>query len=531
MEDVLDSGRKRKNSDESDQNVFPSKSKARSSHSSKRLKTMSEEEVRLEKLVFGESSLFSRRNDFNRQFDPKDVEDLDSGLDEGYELGIGEFEGAMDVMTTSEDKTCRSVSDRKALQPAWHDDDDIPNRGSVGVSGNSLLWARLNQSSRDQPSRCVATSDSEDSDDEQSANSDDDGDLLRHCGDLLTGKRATVHYGSRGGSIPSGVLRFRKVNALNRATHFEGPLITNVQFHPTSSVAAVAGVAGVASILEVDGRNNAKLSSIQFERFPVHCARFSTDGMELLVGSKSHSHLYSYDLVGGRTTKIHINRALGTTNAKNFEISPDGDHIALAGRWGAVHIFSARTKEWITTLQMTGDVNCMSFSSDGLHLYTYGAAGEVWVWSMASHSCVHRFVDEGSFGGSALAVAPSGRFIACGCPSGNVNLYDRDEAFKPAINGPSRPTPICTISNLVTPITSLKFDPSSELLFLSSSEKAHAARLFHMPSRTVFINFPGRTPRMSNPLCVDFSPHGGYLTIGSSKGTALLYRLSHFGSY
>ncbi|XP_046390158.1 U3 small nucleolar RNA-associated protein 18 homolog [Ischnura elegans] len=528
MDEVLSVRRKRKNSEECDQNVFGSNSKAKTSNM-KKLKRLTEaekeEEARLEKLVFGESSLADRRRE-QPHHGVKDMSDLDSGLEEGDELLFGDGEAAMDIITASEDKVCQVSSVKKDLRPAWEDDEDPPPRRTG--EGSGVRWARLSGGAA--PLR-----DSSDSDDEHSADSDDgdDDDLLRHCGELLHAKKAVAVVPSSGASqLPSGVLRFRKANALNRVTHVEGPLITSVQFHPTSTVAAVAGVSGVASIVEVDGRNNAKLASIQFERFPIHCARFSSNGSELLVGSRSHAHLYSYDLIEGRTTRVLINRALGITNAKNFEVSPDGERIALAGRWGEVHILSARAKEWISTLQMTGEVNCMSFSHDGAFLYTYGESGQVWVWSMSSLSCTHRFVDEGSLAGSALAISPCSRFIACGCTSGHVNLYQSDDALKMAVvDGVCKPSPLCTISNLVTPVTSLKFDPSSELLFMASSEKADAARMLHVAKRTVFTNFPGRAPGMERPLCADISPHGGYLSIGSSKGTAFLYRLSHFGSY
>ncbi|KAG8228557.1 hypothetical protein J437_LFUL008635 [Ladona fulva] len=291
-------------------------------------------------------------------------------------------------------------------------------------------------------------------------------------------------------------------------------------------------VSGVSSItqpllwfFQVDGRDNPKLVSVQFERYPVHCGRFSTDGSELLVGSRNHPHFYSYDLMDGKITKINANQGLDQTHTKLFEMSPCGRYVALLGRWGAVHLLTARTKEWVSTLQMTGNVASLSFSSNGSHLYTYGETGEVWVWDIASRSCIHRFADEGSFGGECVAVSPSGRFIACGSQAGIVNLYERDEAFRPAIDGCSRPSPAYTIGNLTTPITSLLFDPTSELLVLASEHKAEAIRIAHLPSRSVYCNFPGFNSKLNKTLCMDISPHGGYLTVGDNKGNANLFRL------
>lgn len=549
MDNPIRVNKKRKNSGDSDSTSF----KMRKKGPEKKPKILGEEErheeARLEKLVFGEASFLSR-NEF-LHLDSKDMEELDSGLEEDeLETAGGEVEGVMDTVMASEKSNRRLSESKKKLQPAWQDEEDLskrfrtaavgsgsspsrpPTRRHCGLVDTNLMWARLNRNTRGRSTHHEGTSDSEDSDDEQSGDSDD-GDILRHCGDLFQRRRtvASVQLGTRDGAIPGGSIHFKKVHSLNNETYVEGPLISDVRFHPTSSVAAVAGISGIASIFQVDGRNNSKLASVQFERYPVHCARFSTDGSELLVGSKSHPHFFSYDLLEGRTTKMLTNQCLEQTNTKNFEMSPCGRFIALAGRWGAAHILTSRAKEWVTTFHMTGDISSMCFSPDGSQLFTFGESGEVWVWDMGSRVCIHRFADEGSFGGSSLAVSPSGRFIACGCQTGLVNLYDRDEAFKSAAGGCARPSPIYTISNLVTSITTLRFDPTSELLVMASADKADAIKMVHLPSRSVYCNFPGRNPKISRPLCVDISPHGGYLTIGNSKGTALLYRLDHFGNY
>jgi U3 small nucleolar RNA-associated protein 18 len=52
----------------------------------------------------------------------------------------------------------------------------------------------------------------------------------------------------------------------------------------------------------------------------------------------------------------------------------------------------------------------------------------------------------------------------------------------------------------------------------------------HIPSCTVYQNWP--TPR--TPLhyvqSLAFSPHSGYLAVGNDKGRALLFRLNHYES-
>lgn len=50
----------------------------------------------------------------------------------------------------------------------------------------------------------------------------------------------------------------------------------------------------------------------------------------------------------------------------------------------------------------------------------------------------------------------------------------------------------------------------------------------HVPSMTVFSNFPERkVDSLRIPTCMDFSLNSGYFSIGTHRGSALLYRLVH----
>ncbi|CAG2067467.1 unnamed protein product [Timema podura] len=99
-------------------------------------------------------------------------------------------------------------------------------------------------------------------------------------------------------------------------TYTEGPQIKSVQFHPGSTVGLVAGVSGVASLFQVDGYNNTKLQSVQFERFPIHCARFTNDGSQFLVGSLHHRHFFCYDMMADKSLRIINSPAAEITHMK-----------------------------------------------------------------------------------------------------------------------------------------------------------------------------------------------------------------------
>lgn len=46
----------------------------------------------------------------------------------------------------------------------------------------------------------------------------------------------------------------------------------------------------------------------------------------------------------------------------------------------------------------------------------------------------------------------------------------------------------------------------------------------HLPSQTVFCNWPVRRTPLGYVTAVDISPHSKYLAIGNAKGRVLLYR-------
>ena len=103
---------------------------------------------------------------------------------------------------------------------------------------------------------------------------------------------------------------------LNHDTYSEGPVIKAVQFHPSATVGLVAGLSGIASLFQVDGRSNTKLQSVQFERYPINCARFTPSGEQFIVGSQHHPFFHTYDMMVGRSMRGLPSRELGITTTK-----------------------------------------------------------------------------------------------------------------------------------------------------------------------------------------------------------------------
>lgn len=486
------------------------------------------EERRLEKLVFGDASdvvanLDSDDDLLELEFGgtpsvkgPRCSASMPSEEDSGVE------EGDLSPSSTDEEKS------RFQREPVWmdEDDDNIQAKQAFHLQGRTL---QESSNSREQYSSFLkrkyeslsgtprwaelGTGSSRKSDSDS-----DDEDVMQHSGPFLSHHRPQ--------NLGKGLLETKHLRDLNVDSNSEGPIITATEFHPTSTVALVAGLGGAVSIVQVDGKTNTKLQTIQFERFPVRCAHFSHDGSQFLVGSQHHGHFFVHDMMEGRTIKVPISHTSEVTNMKSFSMSPDGRLIAALGRFGHIHLITAQSKEWLGSLKMNADVKAICFNKDGSRLYSHGDGGEVYIWDMRSRSCIHRFTDDGCIVGTSLALAPSEQYLACGSSSGVVNVYEGTNIFSSAA-----PRPIKVALNLVTQITSLKFNTTSEVLAMASVDKENAVRLMHFPSMTVYSNFPHISENVMRPQCLDFSPQSGFLSIGNNRGHALLYRLKHFGNY
>lgn len=350
---------------------------------------------------------------------------------------------------------------------------------------------------------------------ERKDDDDSDDEILRTAGHLASG--------SESASLSRNLLTFKRMKDLNRVTYAEGPSITGIEFHPTSSVSLVTGSRGIATIYSIDGKKNDKLHSMAFKNFPIRCCRFNRDGSEAIFGG-SQKYFYNYNLIGGQTQRIFLPKQI--TKMIHFEVSPCGQYIAVIGRFGEVHLLHTNSKELICTFKQQSDATSVAFSMDSMHLFSHGNESEVHVFDIRQQQCVHRFIDDGCINGSCVTISPNGKLLAAGSEQGVVNVYHYNDMF-----AKQTPTPVKTILNLTTAISTTKFNHSSEILAIASKEIPDAVKLVHFPSGTVFSNFPGVQSNFGKPDVVQFSPQSGYLAIGNHSKEVALYRLKHFNNY
>ncbi|XP_043278419.1 U3 small nucleolar RNA-associated protein 18 homolog [Venturia canescens] len=506
---------KKRITDDEETEIQAAKTKTR------KTKYNSAEETRLEKLVFGDPGNVIKNllvhDDSTKKSIAKRIEGPSISTDESDQDDV-----RFEMETDSEDD--HHGMDKTAKTVAWVDDNDenysiaaalktqrrrLP-KGRQEQTYTQLLENKLTQIVGSPKWARLNTQVKNNDDDE-----DSDSEILRHSNHLTVPTTRKLR---------KGTIDIKVLTDINKSTHTEGPIVTSVEFHPTSTVAMVAGLSGILSLFQIDGRENTKLQSIRFEKFPINCAKFLHQGSEVIVGSRNCAYSHAYDLMSGKTHKIPLPH--GVTNMQKFETSPDGKFIAVIGKRGVIHLLLSSTKELVTNFKMNRRCLAIGFSPNSDKLITHGDGEEMYIWDLKSRSCIHKAVDDGCITSSAITFSPSGQFLATGSKQGVVNVYETETVLREKY-----PKPLKIVLNLVTPITKLKFNPASEILSMASKCKENAFKMMHLPTFTVFSNFPTFQTKMFHPLDIDFSPGSGYLGLTNDKGYAYLYRLKHYNNY
>lgn len=373
-------------------------------------------------------------------------------------------------------------------------------------------WARLDSRENDYDSG------EEDSDEESGVvaakgykDDEDVNDILRSDQDLVV---------KSSGKLLPGILEYTKLVDANAEDLSSGP-ITSVQFHRNAQLLLTAGLDRRLRFFQIDGKRNTKIQSIFLEDCSIQKASFLPDGSQVIISGR-RKFFYSFDLVKATVDKIGPLTGREEKSLEYFEVSPDSKTIAFTGNEGYILLVSAKTKELIGTLKMNGTCRSLAFSEDGQHLLSSGGDGHIYHWDLRTRACFHKGVDEGCINGSFLCTSPRGNMFAAGSDSGIVNIYNREDFL-----GGKR-KPLKTVENLTTKVGFMKFNHDAQILAISSKYASKSLKLVHVPSFTVFSNWPPPNKSLSNPTCLDFSPGGGFMAFGNAAGKVLLYKLHHY---
>jgi U3 small nucleolar RNA-associated protein 18 len=110
-------------------------------------------------------------------------------------------------------------------------------------------------------------------------------------------------------------------------------------------------------------------------------------------------------------------------------------------------------------------------------------------------------------------------------------VYDSATAWKPSdISSIRERKPLKALGNLTTAVDSMSFNHDAQLLGLASSEKKDALKMVHLPSLTVFSNWPTASTPLGKVTAMAFSKGSEFFAVGNKQGKVGLYLLEHYKS-
>ncbi|KAJ9640769.1 U3 snoRNP protein [Knufia peltigerae] len=391
-------------------------------------------------------------------------------------------------------------------------------------------------------------------------------ELLRSAGSLTSTARqpSQEHKGPR--KLRPEVIDIQRTKDVAAS----GPSsIDSLQFHPYYPLLIAAGPSSMATIYHVSPHPpnpNPILTSLHLKGTPIHTAAFCRPSSTTAVTDAEHDqthiflssrrrYFHSWSLSTGVVKKV--TRALyGDTRKEqrtmeSFKVSPCGRYIGLVGSsrkgGGSINVLSTETMQWVCSCRVDsrGGVADFAWWRNGNGFAVVGKNGEVSEYDIDSRRVVARWIDEGAVGITVIALggAPSpgqacrggSLWVAVGSSSGVVNLYDRRGWSTEAAEGAAttnppgtdeRPKPARVLEQLVTPISHIEFSEDGQMLVMGSRWKKGALRLVHLPSCTVYRNWPTDKTPLGRVSAVALSPDGRYLAVGNDQGKIKLWEIS-----
>jgi U3 small nucleolar RNA-associated protein 18 len=278
---------------------------------------------------------------------------------------------------------------------------------------------------------------------------------------------------------------------------------------------------------------------------PIRRSEFLSPNGDEIIFAGRRRYFHSWHLASGTVKKITRiqGHQLEKKTMERFRTSPDGQHMAVIATdrkgGGMLNILSVATMQWIAQarLDARGGIADFAWWSTGEGITILGRDGQVAEWSLLTKRTVGTWRDDGSIGGTVMALGghggPAGlggdRWVALGSTSGILNVYDRNDLVTVSADGEIelKPTPEAKrgFEQLTTPITVVTFTPDGQLLAFGSRHKKDAFRLVHVPTCTVYRNWPtGNTP-LGRITAVAFGRGSDLLAVGNDTGKIRLWEI------
>ncbi len=296
-----------------------------------------------------------------------------------------------------------------------------------------------------------------------------------------------------------------------------------VHFHPGSDpdrpLLLTAGLDKTLRFFQVGSEGSDKIHGIHFPKLPIYSAQFLGDTGNVVVSGR-RSFFYMYDAAAGKLDLVPRIMGREEKSLEKFAASPDGKTIAFIGNDGYIILVDVKSKQWIADLKMNGSARALTFTPNNEFLLASGSDGDVYRFDLRTRRCVDRFSNDDGTITSCLSA--SFKHLSVGAESGVVNLYSGRIAKDRA--------PIKAIMNLKTSADFSRFNHDGQILAFSTRREKMGLRMLHVPTATVFSNWPTSKTPLNYVWSLDFSPESKFLAVGNDKGNCLLYKLLHYHS-
>jgi U3 small nucleolar RNA-associated protein 18 len=329
--------------------------------------------------------------------------------------------------------------------------------------------------------------------------------------------------------------------------------VDTLQFHPYYPLLLSAGPSSTVYLHYISPQPpnpNPLLTSLHMKGTSLHTAAFCCPGTESTSSEQDPTRIFlaarrrffhTWSLTSGSVSKIsrpvYGDARTEQRTMENFKISPCGRYMGLVGSarkgGGSINVLSTDTMQWICSCRIDsgGGVADFAWWRDGNGFAVVGKNGEVSEYDISRARVVMRWLDEGAVGTTVISLGGEGggklggdRWVAIGSSSGIVNIYDRRE-FDESAKISTRPKAAKSLDQLTTPTSHLVFSADGQMLVIASRWKRDALRLVHLPTCSVYRNWPTDKTPLGRVASVSVSPDGMYMAVGNEQGKIKLWEI------
>ncbi|KAJ5670187.1 uncharacterized protein N7477_005550 [Penicillium maclennaniae] len=332
--------------------------------------------------------------------------------------------------------------------------------------------------------------------------------------------------------------------------------VDSLTFHPHYPLLLSSGPASTLFLHHISPSApapNPLLTSLHIKRTPIHTSAFAPPSGNKIFASGRRRYFHIWDLDTGKVDKVNgtADRKDEQKSMERFKLSPCGRYVGLVGSsrkgGGVINVLDSGTAQWIAQVRVDGRGGVADFAwwSDGEGMTVASKNGEVSEWDGKQRRVIARWLDAGAVGTTVLSLGGrSGRtqlggdrWVAIGSSSGITNVYDRRDWATAYANAsaaekegtqagvPRNPEPVRVLDQLTTPISHLVFAPDGQMLVMASRWKRDALRLVHLPSCTVYRNWPTSNTPLGRISSVAISPNSEQLAVGNEQGRVRLWEI------